>query len=940
MLKNKRCLILPAILFCGMLNGEVGIILPEHPTQPEEMAAQELSEHFELVTGKKHPVTKGDAKGKRNIYIGNHPKVAELLKDPKTFEKEEWLVQAFGSDTLVVTGGTPRGIIYGACEFLENSLGILWLDEWSTFAPHADGIEWKPDLKYAGQPSFPARGVYTSKGAECALRHRFLARNRMNHFHDEKITGGEAWNRGVRNVVGSPRACHTFYNYTKDWGADREKLFSWSDRGKKHLRAVSAYGPGQVCMSNPETIRLFTEQLRKYILSDRERFGENCPPWIYVVSPNDNFAYCECESCRELLKKYGSQSGVLLSFVNTLAQNMEKEFPDVKLMTTAYVGTKDIPKGIVPHKNVLIQIALLGREFSGERRDTHRSYTHPANKESAEIIRLWKTIAPLAVWDYWVLYQNRGLYPATNALNVAENIRFYKNNNVKFVFAECAQEQITSLHALRLFLGMRMMNNADLDPEKEIARFMRAYYGKAAPAMQEYHNELQKRNDSLKGSLCDLPLNRRTDLDEEFFRKANLLLTSAEQAEKDNPVILERIHREWIPVYRARLDKRADMPVLSKKEISCIVEKLLEYETAVIRKYIHPERQKKELEALNTYARGILAEIPELRGFEEKDVIADYTWPVLSTHRACSTFDDPEAAGGKAIGMIGVEGRTEAARKSHVENRGISCGVYDFHNRKSLGMGTIPPQAIPQDEKYRWYFVGRINLEKQCFLWMHWSWLCQLQLGNIYDPSGLNNLVDIYVSIKVCGPNYVKGSQKPNRFAIDRVVVCRAGNGHDPAMSPLPAELRDRKCVFEVSGMSLGSFRNVRTVFDPDSATKTALRLDKQTSHEGRPLMIGIYDAKQKKVIARIQPNPVPRDEKYHPCSLGIHEIPESGYIFAHVSCLLRVDLQKIFIAKTAGKKYEIVVMVKAEGPSYVEGSAKEDSVSIGRVLLLEPKEQ
>ena len=102
--------------------------------------------------------------------------------------------------------------------------------------------------------------------------------------------------------------------------------------------------------------------------------------------------------------------------------------------------------------------------------------------------------------------------------------------------------------------------------------------------------------------------------------------------------------------------------------------------------------------------------------------------------------------------------------------------------------------------------------------------------------------------------------------------------------------------------------------------------------------MIGIYDEQKKKVVARIIQASVPADEKYHTYSLGVIQLPESGYIFAHASCLLRVDLSRIWNRIDAGKKYEVIVSVKAEGPSYVNGSGKNDSVSIDRVLLLVPE--
>lgn len=935
---EKFATVVLTLMLCGGLHAGLGIVLPENPSLYENMAAQELSEHLELATGNKYSVSRGTYRETRNIFIGSHPKVAELLKDPPLFQKEEWLVQAFGRDTLIITGGYPRGILYAAYEFLENELGVLWLDEWSTHVPRKNEITWNDDLKYTGIPSFAFRGVYPYFGADSALRHRFYARNRQNHFHDEIFRSGEAWDRGVGPVIGSPRSCHTFYSYTQNWDQSREHLFSWSAREQKHLRATSAYGPGQVCLSNPETARVFAMQLRQYIQADIQSFGDIMSPEIYSIAPNDNISYCECEKCSAGLLQYGGQVGLLLQFVNTLAQNIEQEYPRIKLMTTAYVSTKDLPKEIVPDKNVLIQIALLGSEFSGERRDTHRPYTHPANRESADIIRKWQKITPIAVWDYWGLNLDRGRYPATNTVNLTESLHFYKKNNVQFVFAECPDAHQATFHALRLYIGLRMMCKENLDARQEIIRFMNAYYGKAAPMLLEYHDELQKRNSEVQGSLCDLPLNRRTDLDDSFFHKAEDVLSRAEAAEKDNPVILERISREWIPVYRARLDKRAMLEKLAPEKKQEIANQLLQLGTKTIKKFLPEVKQNTELDQLNLYVCGILADIPALTGFEKNDVIADYTWPVLSGHRGASVFDDPDAAGGKAVGMIGIEGRSENARKQYQENRGISCGIYDFHNRISLAKGTIPPQAVPQDEKYHWYRVGRFNLAAKSFLWMHWSWLSQQQLGGVYDDSGLNNHVDVYVSIKVCGPNYVTNSKKPNVYAIDRVVVCRSTNQPDPTMSPLPKELHGRTCMFEISGMNLGEFQRIQAVYDPDSATLTALRLSNQTDHEKRPLLFGIYDQTQKKVTHRIQVDPVPADEKYHPYSLGVLSVQEAGYIFAHASCLLRVDLGQLYSKLNAGEKYEVVLMVKAEGSAYVAGSTRENAVSLSRIFLLQPQ--
>ncbi len=931
-----RIFIFASLLLCCGLQAGIGIVLPETPNAFEQMAAQELAEHFELATGKKFTISNGTATLPRNIYIGSHPKVKAVVGD-KQFQPEEWLVQAVDKDTLLITGGLPRGVIYAAYEFLENNLGVLWLDEWSTHVPKAAGITWSADLKYSGVPSFPVRGVYPYFGANRDLRHKLYARNRMNHFHDEKVSYGPAWERGVSSIVGSPRSCHTFYLYTKDWGPDKEKLFAWSSSRRQHLRATSPSGPGQVCYSNPETVRLFVEQLEQFIQGDVKRYGADRAPWIYAIAANDNGDHCQCEGCLALVKKYRGQSGALIYFVNAIAEKIAPRHPRVKLMTMAYMNAKEPPQGIEPHKNVIIQIALLGSEYSGEHRDTHRPYTAPANRDCDRLIKEWQKRAPLAIWDYWSLNADRGIYPSTNAVNLAESLQYYKNHNVQFVFAECPGYTSGSLHALRLYLGVRMMCKANLDAKAEIARFINAYYGKAAPMLQAYHDYLQLRNGQLKGSLCDVPLNRRTDLDATFFQKAQAWLTDAEKAEQDNPVVLQRIRREWVPVYRAMLDKRQELN-LPREEVKTLAKKLQEYETAAIRTYMPEPRQVKEIAKLDVYVRGILADVPPLKGFEGKDVIADYTWPVLSQHRNTSVIDDPEAAGGKAVGFIGKEGRSEAERKKHQENRGIHAGIYDFSNRYHLTKGQLAKQGLPTDEKYHWYFVGRFELREKAFLWMHWSWLSQQQLRALYDPSGLNNLIDVYVSIKVQGPNYVPGSTKSDAYAIDRVVICRSTNQPDPSMLPLPKGFQGRQLLFELSAISMGEALGITASYDADAINKTARRLGKKSTHVGRELQIGLYDEIAKQVTNRVRIKNVPQDEKFHAYSLGVRTIPARGYIFAHSSCLLRVNMSSLYSKLDADKAYEIVVVVKAEGPAYVKGSKREDAVSIERILLLAPE--
>ena len=147
-------------LLCGLsLFAELSIVLPERPTASEKMAAEELAEHFAAATGKKVPIVKGKPSGKV-IYIGTHPEAVKIAGNRK-YGNEEWALTAKDADTLAVTGGEPRGVIYAAYEFLETDLGVIWLDEWSVHVPEHKEIKWAANLKRKGEPSFPYRSVHT-----------------------------------------------------------------------------------------------------------------------------------------------------------------------------------------------------------------------------------------------------------------------------------------------------------------------------------------------------------------------------------------------------------------------------------------------------------------------------------------------------------------------------------------------------------------------------------------------------------------------------------------------------------------------------------------------------------------------------------------------------------------------------------------------------------
>ena len=81
--------------------------------------------------------------------------------------------------------------------------------------------------------------------------------------------------------------------------------------------------------------------------------------------------------------------------------------------------------------------------------------------------------------------------------------------------------------------------------------------------------------------------------------------------------------------------------------------------------------------------------------------------------------------------------------------------------------------VIPQNEKYNLIRLGKVTLTKNCVFFAHPTWAMQLDLDRYYR-TGTDNTFEVFVSFKFEGPAYVKGSKKPNKVSVDRVLLVSA----------------------------------------------------------------------------------------------------------------------------------------------------------------------
>lgn len=716
----------------------VTVVVSSSPDQTEKLALKELTEVLEKALQQKISVVSEKAKSKA-IYLGNTSLAKKHRLTSDKMSGDEWCIQSVDGN-LVINGGRNTGIIYAVLEFAEKELGVVYASEDCTFVPRKKRYSLPEKLVLRGRPAFAVRGIYSYFGKDNQARIRFMLRNRLNLFFDEKhpTLAGE-W--GIKPFYGSPRPCHNFYDYTRNIGKADEDILSLNSAGKR-VRAVNASGPGQVCYSNPKTRRFFKEKLAQYIRSDRKK-GVDYP--AYVIDPNDNPARCLCKDCRQKEKKYGAFSGVMLEFINDIAA----AFPDKEIISSAYMAASKAPRGIKPAANVTIRIAQLGQEWGNtENRDTMKSLLEPCNAASLEQIRKWSSIGRIAIWDYWILYAGKSNFPTLNTRAIWENSRLYRKYKVHSYFTECEEPHLTSFHALRLWLGAQCMKDPEFDFSAAVKRFMTAYYGPAAEEMFKFYEHLEKSFSSLKRSAGSLDAHGRDDLDKTFFLRADEILSRAEKRAANDKKYLARVKKERLSIDYARLARRRETGLV---ELQPVIRRFLENLEVM---YTFPEisagRIQKLKKQMKDFIEGlqVTAGLPDL--LRDREIVADFTWPLLTRKaRYVLLKDDPAAAGGKAV----VFGPNRFHKKP------LNFGVFDASKRRQLK--NCRPAAVDK-EGFHYYSTGHFLLKKSCFIWVHPSWNLQADLSRYYDTSGLNNDVEAFISIKT----------KPH-FAVDRIIVVR-----------------------------------------------------------------------------------------------------------------------------------------------------------------------
>jgi hypothetical protein len=496
------------------------IVLPSAASEQEQKAARVLQDYLIQITKAALPIVPASKPGCRNeIILGQNERLDALGINVNFNELgADGFVIKTDSARLIIAGGSDKGTLFGVYAFLEKYFGCrMYTPKVKIIPSHDTLIIGKIQDKEIPKIGYRTIHYKSSWDAEYVDWHK------LNHDAEGERPAWGSW-------------VHTFNQLVPPevYFKDHPEYFALRD-GKRL--------PTQLCLSNPEVVKLVIQNLRREI-------AKNPSAKYWSVSQNDNRQYCMCDQCRALDEKEGAHSGTMINFVNQVA----REFPDHMISTLAYEYTRKAPATIRPEKNVNIMLCSIE-----VRRDVPIARTDDSMCVSfVRDVSDWGKIASdIIIWDYVIQFNNL-VSPFPNLQVLQPNLQFFVRNGVTAMFEQGNREVGGEFAELRSYLIAKLLWNPDANADSIMNDFLSGYYGAAGKCVRQYIDEMK---DALLSSKQPLKIFGSPIMASDSYLTPALIerymkiFDDAERSVVSDPVILERVRIARQPLLFAIMEQ-------------------------------------------------------------------------------------------------------------------------------------------------------------------------------------------------------------------------------------------------------------------------------------------------------------------------------------------------------------------------------------------------
>jgi len=493
------------------------IVIPDDPSLTESFAAEELATYLKKSTGAVLPVLKEKETSAKPpegtvVLVGGTEKTKALGITLKGITNGGFLVRRTGNflvfrgeddRTIIYTGyydgkaipvdprqrsETRHGTLFAVYDFLEKNVGVRWY--------------WPGDLGEV----VPARSSVSVDALDYRENPDFEYRSRYGYWLDDpdfKYNESVLWWRRQRcGGAGATPATHSFAGYVAKYGTTHPEYFALQKDGKR--LTDTAHGGGHICLSNKE--------FQKILIADIiEGFKSNPDRRLAAVMPGDSFEgyCCQCEQCKAkydavekdaeqghatFIAASGKHSRAVWGYVNEVAREVGKVFPDRYIGCCAYASYYAPPRGMTFEPNVSVTICRGNVDiYFWDPKDIERSHND---------IREWsKYSRELFTWEYPCgsqAYGNPVIFPH----GVNEEVRRMKSSGIKGTIVEYPpcydppkyggdytgwmRENLTT------YVLYKSLWKSDIDVDAIVDGYCRDLYGPAAEPMKRFFVKMEQ----------------------------------------------------------------------------------------------------------------------------------------------------------------------------------------------------------------------------------------------------------------------------------------------------------------------------------------------------------------------------------------------------------------------------------------------------------------
>ena len=485
------------------------IVLPEKAHPSSVLAAQELADYTEKVTGKKPAVVKGKSSASAKVFIGTLDTLKDIpasaVKALKSAKQDEAYFICAKGNTLYIIGKQEVADLYATYQFIEDKLGVRWLiipdkEDDGEHVPKKTEVSF-PDYAKFREPVFSVRRI-----DQCASYGNVIP------------VRGKTW--ATRNGYQTPPAYETRIPYEKP---ESEKCKFYSARiprsqnilGGGHMTFIQpmpakttfdkhpeyfALLDGkrvkgqQYCISNPEVRRNVADHIIRELDASK---GKGYFLFGMVDSSRD---WCECAECKKLDGSDATARGVLkvsrrfFKTVWVIAEMVYAKYPDADLRIWAYSKYRELPEGVKIHPKMKVQICPHGRCYGHALDDPNC----PRNVQMYKLFLDWLKIVPGRVYTYEYFMSSHAFYCCEELVQAADLKLYKKLGIIGYKEEGCFPD--SKLLPNRKYKANWMHSNwqwayvtgkllwePEQDEQKLLDEVESLYYGKAYPVMKKYH---------------------------------------------------------------------------------------------------------------------------------------------------------------------------------------------------------------------------------------------------------------------------------------------------------------------------------------------------------------------------------------------------------------------------------------------------------------------